>query len=177
MVIFNSDYKGTFKGVWFSDECQIDISETIRGREYGLVAPCVCPPQSDSSLPFICQCDARHKPRNQKSKNSLRIMIWAAINSNHKAIWFVVPKVDGKKGLDAEEYIKLMRRFRSALEERGIDSTKITYQQGKRRLCHLFHHFVTILSPFCQYCHQHHCSLFSSHFSIFNNDIMQTGSE
>ena len=58
-------------------------------------------------------------------------MIWAAINSEHRAIWFVVPKVDGKKGMDAEEYIKIMRQFRSELAERNIDSTKITYQQGK----------------------------------------------
>ena len=57
-------------------------------------------------------------------------MIWAAINANHRAIWFVVPKVEGKKGMDSEEYIKIMRQFRSELAERNIDSTKITYQQG-----------------------------------------------
>ena len=57
-------------------------------------------------------------------------MIWAAINAHEKAIWFVVPKVDGKKGMDAEEYVKIMQKFRQKLAERNIDSTKITYQQG-----------------------------------------------
>ena len=57
-------------------------------------------------------------------------MIWAGVNSKHKAIWYVVPKVDGKKGMDADEYIKLMRRFRAELEERNIDSSRIVYQQG-----------------------------------------------
>ena len=57
-------------------------------------------------------------------------MIWAGINAHHKAIWFVVPKVEGKRGMDADEYIKIMRKFREALAERDIDSTKIIYQQG-----------------------------------------------
>ena len=95
------------------------------------MAPCVCPPHEDKNLPFICRCDARHKPRNQKSKNSLRIMIWAAINAEHKAIWYVVPKEDGKKGLDADGYIKLMQQFRTDLDRRDINSNKIVYQQGK----------------------------------------------
>ena len=57
-------------------------------------------------------------------------MIWAAINANQKAIWFVVPKVEGKKGMDAEEYIKIMRKFQEKLEERDIDPSGIVYQQG-----------------------------------------------
>ena len=57
-------------------------------------------------------------------------MIWAAIHPHEKAIWFVVPKVEGKKGMDAEEYIKIMQKFRAKLAERNIDSTKMVYQQG-----------------------------------------------
>ena len=58
-------------------------------------------------------------------------MIWAAINAEHKAIWYVVPKEDGKKGLDADGYIKLMQQFRTDLDRRDINSNKIVYQQGK----------------------------------------------
>ena len=64
-------------------------------------------------------------------------MIWAAINSEHRAIWYVVPKEDGKKGLDAEGYIKLMQKFRADLDRRDIDSTKIFYQQGTYQI-HIF---------------------------------------
>ena len=64
------------------------------------MAPCVCP-EAPPDLPFVCKCDARHKLRNQKSKNSLRI-----------------------------KYIEIMQKFRAELAERDIDSTKIVYQQG-----------------------------------------------
>ena len=57
-------------------------------------------------------------------------MIWAAIHPYEKAIWFVVPKVEGKRGMDAEQYIEIMQKFRAELAERDIDSTKIVYQQG-----------------------------------------------
>ena len=114
--------------VWFSDECQIDLSESIRGREFGLVAPCVCERVPDQL--FVCKCDNRNKPRNQKVKSSLKIMVWAAINAKHKAIWYIVPKIEGKKGMDSEQYIEVMQKFRAALEARNIDSSRIIYQQG-----------------------------------------------
>ena len=59
-------------------------------------------------------------------------MIWAGINYHHRAIWYVVPKEDGKKGMDAEQYIELMKKFRADLEEREIDTSKIIYQQGEK---------------------------------------------
>ena len=57
-------------------------------------------------------------------------MIWAAVNAHHKAIWFIVPKIEGKKGMDADQYIEIMKKFRAELEARDIDSSKIIYQQG-----------------------------------------------
>ena len=114
--------------IWFSDETQLDLSESIRGREFGLVPPCIC--ERVPGELFVCKCDNRHKPRNQQVKSSLRIMVWAAVNAHHKAIWYIVPKIEGKKGIDSQQYIEVMEKFRSALAARNIDSSRIIYQQG-----------------------------------------------
>ena len=58
-------------------------------------------------------------------------MIWAAINANHRAIWYVVPKIEGQKGMDAAQYIDMMKKFRADLEERNIDTSRFIYQQGR----------------------------------------------
>ena len=57
-------------------------------------------------------------------------MVWAAINAQHKAIWYIVPKIEGQKGMDSAQYIEVMQKFRAALEARNIDSSRIIYQQG-----------------------------------------------
>ena len=66
-----------FKRVYWSDECSIDLSESIRGNEYGLVAPCTC--TRNPNVPFVCQCDNRNRPRNQKVKHGEKLMVSEAI--------------------------------------------------------------------------------------------------
>ena len=55
-------------------------------------------------------------------------MIWMAVNSEHKPIWFVCN--DGK--LNTDKYIRLMRKFKSEVERRHpglIGSGTFVYQQ------------------------------------------------
>ena len=72
-VPFPSVSEINFKRVYWSDECSIDLSESIRGNEYSLVAPCTC--TKDPNVPFVCQCDNRNRPRNQKVKHGEKLMV------------------------------------------------------------------------------------------------------
>ena len=68
--------------IWWSDECSIDLSESIRGREFSLVAPCTC--IRDPNVAFVCQCDNKKRPRNQKVKQGLKLMV----RSEKTSFWY-----------------------------------------------------------------------------------------
>jgi len=52
--------------------------------------------------------------------------IWAAVNSEGRAIWYLCGE-DGK--IDATEYIEIIKKFQNELREQNIDPSNIVFQQ------------------------------------------------
>ena len=83
---------------------------------------------------------------------NVQVMIWAAINSQYKPIWFVCN--DGK--LNTDKYIRLMGKFKKEIENRHpglLGSGTFVYQQdgapahcSNRSIRWLERHFDEVIS-------------------------------
>ena len=149
----NPDY---LKNVWFSDESYFVVGLHKPGRCGTYLAPCTCL-RSTQGKENPCTCAHRKKkdipvakhPDKVRNiiknsvkmtliwsnnrifiKNYLQVMIWMAINSHFKPIWFVCD--NGK--LNTEKYIRLMRKFKNEIETRHpglLESGTFVYQQDR----------------------------------------------
>ena len=56
---------------------------------------------------------------------SVLFKIWAAVNSENEAVWYLCPEGT----MDADDYIEILKKFKHDLSERNIEPSEITFQQ------------------------------------------------
>ena len=120
----NPDY---LRNVWFSDESYFVVGLHKPGRCGTFLAPCTCL-RSSQGKENPCTCEHRKKKDIPVAKHPDKVMIWMAINSHYRPIWFVCD--NGK--LNTDKYIRLMRKFKAEIETRHpglLESGTFVYQQ------------------------------------------------